>query len=139
RSVLRRALYRAVARPLLLALCQRVSHVAVLSSAGLPLARRLGVSRARLSVVGNGFEPPDVNGASAVRFRERLGLPRERILLQVAALKPNKGYETVLDALPRLRERFPDLAYVAAGGAEALWGEYARDLRRRARHPELGG
>jgi phosphatidylinositol alpha-1,6-mannosyltransferase len=51
--------------------------------------------------------------------RERLGLTGRRVLLTVSRLASNKGHARVIEALPALRARFPDLVYAVVGeGAE---------------------
>lgn len=47
--------------------------------------------------------------------RARLGLEDRRVLLTVGKLVARKGVDTVLQALPRVCERFPDTYYVVVG------------------------
>jgi phosphatidylinositol alpha-1,6-mannosyltransferase len=47
--------------------------------------------------------------------RRRLGLEGRRVLLTVARLAPSKGHRAVIDLLPSLRRRVPELVYVIVG------------------------
>jgi len=49
------------------------------------------------------------------RAREKLGLVGRRVLLTVSRLAANKGHARVIDVLPALRARFPDLVYLVVG------------------------
>ncbi len=47
--------------------------------------------------------------------REKLGVAQRRVLLTVSRLAANKGHAHMIEALPALRERFPDLVYLVVG------------------------
>ena len=64
------------------------------------------------------------NGVDAERFqpnidptavRKSLGLDGRRVLLTVARLDDYKGIDTVIQALPTIRERFPNVLYLVVG------------------------
>lgn len=68
-----------------------------------------------------------VNGVDAERFRpgpkspellDRYGLRGKRVLLTVGRLVERKGIDTTLRALPAIRERCPDAAYLIVGTGE---------------------
>ncbi len=71
----------------------------------------------RLRIVHLGTDPerfrPGVDGTA---LRERFDLANGRWLLTVARLEPHKGVDTVLQALPGILERAPDVRYAVAGG-----------------------
>lgn len=99
----------------------------------------VAVSRytARLAVEA-GARPERVHvvhpGVAAPGFPRR---PRERrpTLLSVARLtEANKGHDVVLDALPRVRERVPDVRWVVVGD-----GPLRPELERRAADRGLAG
>jgi len=58
-----------------------------------------------------GFDPPE----AGLAVRRRLGLEGKRMILSVGRLSRVKGFDSVIRALPRVAERFPDAAYVLAG------------------------
>jgi phosphatidyl-myo-inositol dimannoside synthase len=69
-------------------------------------------------------------GLDTREVRARYGLGEGRWLLSVARLSRHKGIDTALQALARLRSRYPDLRYAVVGSGEeqeALAAE-ARDL-----------
>jgi glycosyltransferase involved in cell wall biosynthesis len=99
-------------------------------------ARRLAalVPRAadRIRVLPNGidlarFDRPDLRAARA-EIRRSLGLdPDEPAILVPAVLRPGKGHDVLLDALPLIRARVPRASVLLAGD-----GELEPDLRARA-------
>jgi len=58
-------------------------------------------------------------GIDSREVRARYGLGEGRWLLSVARLTRHKGIDTTLQALARLRGRFPDLRYAVVGSGEA--------------------
>jgi len=97
------------------------------------LLLRLGVPAEKIEVVYPGVDTgcflPDAEAGA--RLRHELGLEDRRILLTVSRLAPNKGHARVIEALPRLREKIPQLLYAIAGS-----GGMRRRLEQRA--AELG-
>jgi glycosyltransferase involved in cell wall biosynthesis len=76
-----------------------------------------------LEVVRNGLEPVK---APAGRFDGSIeGGP---VLMAAGALKPRKGYHTTLEALPRVRDRYPDVHYYLVGDDQDR--KYVDGLRR---------
>src|SRR5581483_7951778 len=75
------------------------------------------------------------NGVDIERFRpgppdpalrQRLGLPADaRIVLTVARLVPRKGHRVVIQALPAMMRKMPDVHYVFTGTSEAMTDELA--------------
>ena len=75
-----------------------------------------------LVVVNNGLEMPSGGRGSGARGQGKAPpLPDPRsptpdpLLLGVGALKPRKGYHVAVEALPAVRERYPDVRYVMVG------------------------
>src|SRR4051812_30472629 len=94
-------------------------------------ARKLGVSRERVSVVYNAFEPSRVLGATPTELRaarHSLGLDGgSMVLLAIGRPVHGKGYETAIDAMPALLQDFPKAVLLIAGK-----GPLEQHLRSRA-------
>jgi phosphatidylinositol alpha-1,6-mannosyltransferase len=67
---------------------------------------------------------PDVDGSV---IRRRYGLDGRPVVVCVSRLVPRKGQDTLIDALPAIRERVPNTALLLVGA-----GPYLDDLRARA-------
>ena len=77
------------------------------------------------------FDPERVGDPADAR--RRLGLPENRTLVGlVGRLQTWKGVHTLLDALPRIRERHPDVYGVVVGGEHELEADYAHQVRTQA-------
>ncbi len=98
------------------------------------LTRLFALEPARVAVVPNGIDlrrwRRDPMGAAAARAQHAGAGP---LLVCGARLEYEKGVQTVLAAMPRLRRRFPGLRLVVAGR-----GGYDAELRARARKLRLG-
>ncbi len=92
----------------------------------------------RLRVVHLGTDPVRFRpGVDATELRRRLELPHgsgkngARWLLTVARLEPHKGVDTVLQALPAILARAPDVHYAVAGAGAAAEREKLEQLAGR--------
>lgn len=65
-----------------------------------------------LVVINNGLELPD---ARADEGQQHAPIAGDPVLIGVGGLKPRKGYHIVLEALPNVRERYPDVHYYLVG------------------------
>ncbi len=84
------------------------------------LAVALGAPPEKIRVIPNGVDTETFRLASRGEARTALGLPAERpLLLSVGILTPRKGHQRVLEALPGVVHRHPDLLYVVVGGPSA--------------------
>ena len=63
-----------------------------------------------LAVINNGLELPKTS-----ERRDGLSIDGGPILLGVGALKPRKGYHVAVEALPIVRQRYPDVRYYLVG------------------------
>jgi glycosyltransferase involved in cell wall biosynthesis len=84
-----------------------------------------------LEVVTNGLDPLQT---PAARFDgEIAGAP---VLMGAGALKPRKGYHVTLEALPRVRERYPDVHFYLVGDDQDR--KYVAGLRETIERLDLG-
>jgi glycosyltransferase involved in cell wall biosynthesis len=101
-------------------------------------AARLGIAPARVRVIPNGIDASRFRPGDKAAARARLGLPPDRpLLLGVGAFLEHKGHERVLDALPRLAARRPDILYVAIGNRGGGDSRFVA-IERRVREQQLG-
>lgn len=80
------------------------------------LASRFAVPTEKITLIQNGVDlaafrpnPPPVD------ILQQYGLVGRRVLLTVTRLVPRKGVDKVLEALPAIAGRFPDVTYLIAG------------------------
>ena len=91
--------------------------------------RNFGLPADKLRVVPNGVEAPPAPGAARrTRPREDFAHPRERIILHVGRLVPEKGAGHLVEALPMILAQCPDAKLIIAGT-----GPWSEELRHRAR------
>jgi glycosyltransferase involved in cell wall biosynthesis len=96
-------------------------------------AAALGVDPKRVRVIPNGVDAERFRPGDRSAARARLGLPSEStILLSVGGFIEGKGHHRVVELLPALAARRPDLLYVAIGGAEPR-DSYLQVLRAQVR------
>jgi teichuronic acid biosynthesis glycosyltransferase TuaC len=78
----------------------------------------LGADPGKIRVVGNGVDCQKFFPIDRAAAREQLGLPRDaKVLVSVGGLVERKGFHRVIELLPDLLARFPDLHYLVVGGA----------------------
>jgi glycosyltransferase involved in cell wall biosynthesis len=121
-----RRVYREIER----SLAPLASRVVAVCDAEAGLARAVGPAN-RIRVVHNGIDPPP-DGPADPRLRE---LGRQGTVIAVLTqLRPGKGVETLIDALPHVLSRHPDARIVIAGD-----GPEREALSERARSGGVAG
>ena len=79
------------------------------------LRERFTVPEDRVDVIPHGFSPVD-NNLSRAEARQRLDLPQGgNLLLFFGGIRPNKGLDVLLNALPQVVAQHPDVRLVIAG------------------------
>lgn len=122
------------------AILRRASRIIVMTEKGRTLLEQVhGVNPSRVAVIPHGI--PDRPLTDPEEYKARFGFAGRKVLLTFGLLSPNKGIETVIEALPAVAERHPDVLYVILGATHphlvANEGESYRD-RLAARAAELG-
>jgi glycosyltransferase involved in cell wall biosynthesis len=117
-------------RRVLDALVDASARVVVMAEMGRDiLVRGMGVPAAKVSVIPHGI--PDLPFLDPAFHKHRFGLDGRRVLLTFGLLSPNKGIEVMIEALPALIAKHPDLVYVVLGATHphlvAREGEAYRD------------
>jgi len=104
----------------------RAARVFAVSESLRQVALEIGVEPARVRVVGNGVDVARFSPLERQEARARLGIsPTAPVLISVGGLVERKGFHRVIDCLPALRRRHPDLVYLIVGGPspEGDWSE----------------
>ncbi len=68
---------------------------------------------AKIDLIAHGI--PDVGFVDPTYFKDQFGVEGKVVLLTFGLLSPNKGIEHVLNALPQILARFPNVVYVVLG------------------------
>jgi len=123
-SSLRRPLRKAVVR---------ASRVISVSEALRQVALGLGARPEKTVVVGNGVDLSKFSRENMGESRRTLNLPQgAKVLISVGALTERKGFHRVIECLPALRRIYPDLYFLAVGGASPE-GDMSAALEEQAR------
>jgi glycosyltransferase involved in cell wall biosynthesis len=120
-----------VARPLTQAILAADQLVTV-SHALRDMAVDLGADSRRATVIGNGVDLAKFAPVPQASARSELNLPVEaKVLVSVGSTVERKGFHRVIECLPTLLARHPDLHYVIVGGAGPE-GDMSAQLRAQA-------
>jgi len=72
----------------------------------------------RIAVITNGVDSNKFFRIDQREARKKLGLEQNRkILISVGGLTERKGFHRIIQLIPELRKRYPDLLYVIVGGS----------------------
>ncbi len=98
-----------------------------------------GVPEEKIAVIPHGI--PDVPFVDPHFYKDQFGVEGRRVILTFGLLSPGKGIEYVIEALPDVVQKHPDVVYILLGAThphvKAESGEeYRNSLMRRAH--ELG-
>src|SRR5574341_2089175 len=78
---------------------------------------------------------PDVPFVDPNFYKDKFEVEGKQVLLTFGLLSPNKGIETVIKALPKILEKYPDVVYMVLGATHPnvirLQGESYRDSLRK--------
>lgn len=116
-------------RPKLQAVFQQAGKVIAVSDSLRQLAISLGMPADKGIVVGNGVDTIRFQPVDRQTARARCKLPEKaKVLITVGALVERKGFHRVIDCLPALMARHPDLYYLVVGDASPE-GDMESELR----------
>jgi phosphatidylinositol alpha-1,6-mannosyltransferase len=96
------------------------------------ICRELGATDANLRVIEPGVDvsafKPDPEGAHKIRAKHSVN--GDPLLVTVGRLQKRKGHDRVLQALPQIRQRFPNVKYLVVGDSTGAPSSDADDLHR---------
>jgi glycosyltransferase involved in cell wall biosynthesis len=80
----------------------------------------LGAENNKIQVVGNGIDIEKFYPLDKIQMREKLDIPANaKVLISVGGLVDRKGFHRVIDVLPELVVKYPELIYLIVGGESA--------------------
>jgi glycosyltransferase involved in cell wall biosynthesis len=123
-------------RSIVKAFAHQCDRIVVMSALGARLlAESYGVRADNVTTIPHGI--PDLPLSETAQHKNRIGAAGRRVLLTFGLLSPNKGIETVIHALPRILQQFPDVLYFVVGATHPEikrrdGEEYRQSLEREA-------
>ena len=109
----------------------------VMSDRSIELLRDIWqVPAEKIQLIHHGI--PDMPFVDPNFYKDKFAVEGRRVILTFGLLSPNKGIEYMIEALPGIVERFPDVVYIVLGvthpHVKRVHGEeYRLSLQRRAR------
>jgi glycosyltransferase involved in cell wall biosynthesis len=86
------------------------------NAAAAEMERSYGVTADRLDIVPHGV--PHLPQVAADTIKPRVGLQGRAVILSIGLLKPGKGCESVIDAMPAVIEAVPTACFVMMGATD---------------------
>jgi teichuronic acid biosynthesis glycosyltransferase TuaC len=123
-------------RPQLRFALRRAARVIAVSESLKRDAVALGVPAEKVRVIENGIDPEVFRPVDRIEARRSLGLPKYGpLLVSVGTLAPRKGFHLVMEAMVKLRRRWPTLRFAVIGGdgPEGAMGAELRQLAAKLR------
>ncbi|MFO7637829.1 MAG: glycosyltransferase family 4 protein [bacterium] len=124
-------------RKTLTEVCQLSDRVVVMSELSRRfLAEVYGVPAAKIDLIHHGI--PDIPFVDPNYYKDLFGVEGRRVMLTFGLLSPSKGIEHVIQALPAIVGRYPDIVYLVLGVTHPhvkreKGEEYRVELQRLAR------
>lgn len=86
------------------------------------LLESIGLDQRHIHVIHPGVDLERFHPGSESKadIRRRFGIGGSPVLLTVGRLQKRKGHDAVIQALPAVREQFPDVTYLVVGNGEEL-------------------
>jgi glycosyltransferase involved in cell wall biosynthesis len=115
-------------------------RIVVMSARAAHILRKVyGVARTRIAIIPHGV--PDMPFLDSSYHKEEFGMIGKKVVLTFGLMSRGKGYEYVIEALPKIVRAHPDATFVVIGethpGVKRQEGESYRDSLK-SRAAELG-
>lgn len=95
-------------------LAQKSDRFVVMSQRGASFLRETyGIPEDKVDLIPHGI--PDVPFVDPSFHKDRFGVEGKLVLLTFGLLAPNKGLQYVIEALPAIRARYPQIVYIVLG------------------------
>ncbi|MCF6291098.1 MAG: glycosyltransferase family 4 protein [Desulfobacterales bacterium] len=101
-------------RKIVLDLAKYSEKVVVMSKNGRDMLRQVyGIEESRIAVIHHGI--PDVGFMDPYFHKDTFGVKDKKVILTFGLIHPGKGIEYVLNAMPEIIEKHPDVVYIVLG------------------------
>ncbi len=117
-------------RPLLIQAAKEATRLFAVANSLAHVAEELGAPSNKIRVIGNGVDSQRFQPQDRAEARAALHIPKDaRVMISVGTLVERKGFHRVIECLPELCVRYPDLRYLIVGGAgpEGDWSQHLRE------------
>lgn len=104
-------------------------RIVVMSERSVDYLREIyGVTQEKIVLIPHGI--PDVPFVNPDTFKEKYGLTGKRVIMTFGLLSPDKGIETVIDALPEIVRLHPQVVYMIVGATHPHYkADHGEDYR----------
>lgn len=97
------------------AIAKKAKHIVVLNKLAINILKKdYGIDDSKIVVIHHGIH--DVPFENNIKERIKLGHKDKIVLTTFGFISKHKGYEYVIEALPKVVKKFPNVLYVLAGG-----------------------
>ena len=126
-------------RPQLRFALRRAARVIAVSESLKQDAVALGIPAEKIRVIGNGVDPERFHPQDRTEARRALGLPKYGpLLVSVGTLSRRKGFHLVMEAMAKLKKRWPTLRFALVGG-DGAEGAMSAELKALAARLGIAG
>ncbi len=95
-------------------LCSASDKVVVMNKRGIPMLRDIyDIPQSKMILIPHGI--PDLPFVDSSYYKHKFGMDARRTILTFGLLSPNKGIETMLEALPEIVKKDPSVLYIILG------------------------
>lgn len=95
------------------AICAKVDEVVVMTNKGIEILRNIYHVNTPINLIPHGI--PKVSFTDQSAEKSRLGYEGKTILSSFGMISSGKGYEQVIEALPNIVKKYPELIYLIIG------------------------
>ncbi len=115
---------------------QKAKHLLVNSNFTKNQIIRGGISENKITIVHPcpNINPENLNKAEKEIIKKELELDSKKIMISVGRLVKRKGFDKVIEAMPEVIKKFPNLIYLIIGK-----GEYKKELEKLAENLQVRG
>jgi glycosyltransferase involved in cell wall biosynthesis len=94
-------------------IASRVDAIIVMTKKGVEILRKYYQIQTRIHVIPHGI--PTTTLETQSREKKKLGLQKHKVALTFGLVGPGKGYDHVIEALPEVVKKHPELLYIIVG------------------------